>query len=80
MNHHKKMRSFEIRSVEMRLKAPDCCSLAFSFAARADSVVNSVHNLTVNGPGTIKATSESDVCIFCHTVASRQWRDAVVEP
>jgi predicted CXXCH cytochrome family protein len=39
-----------------------------AFAARADSVVNSVHNLSVNGPGTIKATSEKGVCIFCHTV------------
>jgi predicted CXXCH cytochrome family protein len=39
----------------------------FSLMARADSVVNSVHNLTVNGPGSIKATAESDVCIFCHT-------------
>lgn len=35
---------------------------------RADSVVNSVHNLSVSGPGTIKAANESDVCFFCHTV------------
>ena len=42
--------------------------LLAGFAARADSVVNSVHNLSVNGPGTIKASSESDACIFCHTV------------
>jgi predicted CXXCH cytochrome family protein len=39
-----------------------------ALAAQADSVVNSVHNLSVNGPGTIKATSEKGVCIFCHTV------------
>jgi len=31
------------------------------------SVVNSLHNLSVSGPGTIKATSEDQVCIFCHT-------------
>ncbi len=31
------------------------------------SVVNTVHNLSVNGPGTITATSETEVCIFCHT-------------
>lgn len=37
-------------------------------AARAGSIVNSVHNLSANGPGTIKASSESDLCIFCHTV------------
>jgi predicted CXXCH cytochrome family protein len=42
--------------------------LLFAVRLHADSVVNSVHNLTVNGPGTIKATTESDVCIFCHTV------------
>jgi predicted CXXCH cytochrome family protein len=34
----------------------------------ADTIVNSVHNLSVTGPGAIKASSESDVCIFCHTV------------
>jgi predicted CXXCH cytochrome family protein len=35
---------------------------------RADSVINSVHNLSVNGPGAVKAVSETDACIFCHTV------------
>ncbi len=34
---------------------------------RAQSVVNTVHNLSVTGPGTIKASSETEVCIFCHT-------------
>jgi predicted CXXCH cytochrome family protein len=42
--------------------------LLATFTARADSVVNSVHNLSVNGPGSIKASSEKDACIFCHTV------------
>ena len=42
--------------------------LLAGFAARADSIVNSVHNLSVNGPGTIKASAEQDVCVFCHTV------------
>ncbi|MFZ5941107.1 MAG: cytochrome c3 family protein [Bacteroidota bacterium] len=31
------------------------------------SVVNSVHNLSVSGPGSIKASSEDQICIFCHT-------------
>jgi predicted CXXCH cytochrome family protein len=35
---------------------------------RANSVVNSVHNLSATGPGTVKAVSETDTCIFCHTV------------
>ena len=33
----------------------------------SQSVVNTVHNLSVTGPGGIKATSETEVCIFCHT-------------
>ncbi len=35
--------------------------------SRAESVVFSVHNLSVSGPGTNRATAEMDVCIFCHT-------------
>lgn len=31
------------------------------------SVVNSKHNLSASGPGTIIATSETQICIFCHT-------------
>lgn len=42
--------------------------LLISFTVRAETIVNSIHNLSVSGPGTVKATSESDVCIFCHTV------------
>ena len=33
----------------------------------AQSVVDGLHNLSVSGSGTIKATSESEICIFCHT-------------
>lgn len=36
--------------------------------APGESVVNSVHNLAVGGPGSIKAVSEGNVCVFCHTV------------
>ncbi|MEI6901228.1 MAG: cytochrome c3 family protein, partial [Bacteroidota bacterium] len=38
-----------------------------SFLAISQSVVNTKHNLSVGGPGSIKATSESEICIFCHT-------------
>src|SRR5437870_457143 len=31
------------------------------------SIVNSVHNLSAGGTGTVKATGETEVCIFCHT-------------
>ncbi len=33
----------------------------------AGSVINSKHNLSVSGTGDIKATSETRVCIFCHS-------------
>lgn len=39
-----------------------CASQLYS-----QSVVNSVHNLSAGGPGSIKASSESEICIFCHT-------------
>jgi predicted CXXCH cytochrome family protein len=31
------------------------------------SVLNTPHNLSASGPGTIRAASEEQVCIFCHT-------------
>lgn len=39
-------------------------SLAF---AQPESVVGSPHDLSVGGPGPIRATFEDQVCIFCHT-------------
>ncbi len=30
------------------------------------SILNTVHNLSVDGPGTTKAVTETEVCIFCH--------------
>jgi predicted CXXCH cytochrome family protein len=35
--------------------------------AQHESIVNSKHNLSVSGPGTVKSTNEQEVCIFCHT-------------
>lgn len=35
--------------------------------APADTVLGSKHDLSVKGGGTIKATAESEVCLFCHT-------------
>jgi len=32
----------------------------------SQSIVTTKHNLSVSGPGTVKATSESEICIFCH--------------
>jgi len=32
----------------------------------ADSIVNSKHNLSANGPGQVRAVTETEICIFCH--------------
>lgn len=51
-----------------RLKFISFVCIAFlSQSTLADSIVNSVHNLSAKGPGTIKASNEQDACIFCHT-------------
>lgn len=34
--------------------------------AGQESVVNTPHNLSVSGPGLIRAPGETEVCIFCH--------------
>ena len=31
------------------------------------AVADTKHNLSTSGPGTIKASNESRICIFCHT-------------
>lgn len=41
--------------------------MAFSLLSVGQSIVATKHNLSVSGPGSVKATSESQICIFCHT-------------
>ena len=42
--------------------------LGFALPSTADeSVVNSKHDLSARGPGPIRAVSEQEICIFCHT-------------
>lgn len=36
----------------------------------AGSVVNTMHNLSASGPGSVTAVSEDQVCVFCHTAHS----------
>ncbi|MFT5424505.1 MAG: putative CXXCH cytochrome family protein [Phycisphaerales bacterium] len=36
-------------------------------AAQGQTVVDSLHNLSASGPGVVRASSEEQVCIFCHT-------------
>lgn len=36
-------------------------------AGRGDGIVDTSHNLSVSGPGPVNATTETQVCVFCHT-------------
>ena len=40
---------------------------AVALAQSNNNVSNSKHNLSISGPGPVLATSESQVCVFCHT-------------
>ncbi len=35
--------------------------------ARAGSIVTTKHNLAASGPGSVKAITETEICVFCHT-------------
>ena len=35
-------------------------------SARQADIRNTKHNLSVSGPGTVKATQETQICVFCH--------------
>ncbi len=35
-------------------------------SGQASSIINSKHNLSAGGPGAVKASTESQICIFCH--------------
>ncbi|MBI5633333.1 MAG: cytochrome c3 family protein [Nitrospirae bacterium] len=35
--------------------------------ATAANILSTKHNLSVSGPGTIKAATETRICVFCHT-------------
>ncbi|MHC4995106.1 MAG: cytochrome c3 family protein [Planctomycetota bacterium] len=39
----------------------------YAHAQIGQSVIDTVHNLSVSGPGSIRATSEQEICVFCHT-------------
>ena len=36
-------------------------------AAQQSDIASTKHNLSTSGSGTVKATSESQICVFCHT-------------
>ncbi|TAK51079.1 MAG: hypothetical protein EPO24_16215 [Bacteroidetes bacterium] len=39
----------------------------FAQSQTQSKMLNTKHNLSASGPGTIKATTEKDICVFCHT-------------
>lgn len=42
-------------------------AVLFAVPAMAISVKDTPHNLSKSGPGGVKSTNESEVCVFCHT-------------
>jgi predicted CXXCH cytochrome family protein len=58
----------------MNISSPKSCLVLFVMltivandGTSAESVISSKHNLSVSGPGDIRATMESEICLFCHT-------------
>lgn len=45
------------------LAVPVLCLAAVAWGG----VASTTHNLSVNGPGAIRATTETEICVFCHT-------------
>jgi predicted CXXCH cytochrome family protein len=43
------------------------CGTGGSVLLGQQSVIDSKHNLSASGPGAIRAASEQEICIFCHT-------------
>lgn len=41
--------------------------MCIPFYMSSQSIVTTKHNLSASGTGTVKATIESEVCVFCHT-------------
>src|SRR3990172_1018254 len=38
-----------------------------AYAQSEVGIINSKHNMSVTGPGELKALTETSICIFCHT-------------
>jgi predicted CXXCH cytochrome family protein len=38
-----------------------------AFGQRSKNVAQTIHNLSVSGPGVIKTSGEQEICVFCHT-------------
>jgi hypothetical protein len=40
---------------------------SLALAAPVSDIRNTKHNLSITGPGPVKAVSEDEICVFCHT-------------
>jgi predicted CXXCH cytochrome family protein len=40
---------------------------AFASAGESATIVGTKHNLSASGPGSVTASSETQICVFCHT-------------
>ncbi|MBI4655072.1 MAG: cytochrome C [Nitrospirae bacterium] len=50
-------------------------AFAFTFVFACISyagIANTVHNMSISGPGVIKAATETEICVFCHTPHNAQ--------
>ena len=43
-----------------------------AWADRISDIANTPHNLSASGPGGVKAQSEDEICVFCHTPHSAE--------
>ncbi len=51
----------------MKIFFPIIILLLYSITLIGQSISGTKHNLSISGPGTIKANTENQICIFCHT-------------
>ncbi|NMG31967.1 cytochrome c3 family protein, partial [Aromatoleum evansii] len=58
------IRDSALRHAAIALLALACIAPA---AAQQSKIANTKHNLSASGSGTVKATAESQICVFCHT-------------
>ncbi len=42
-------------------------TFVLNISINGQNLATTVHNLSASGPGSVKATSETELCIFCHT-------------
>lgn len=62
MNHELKRREYMKRLIQILIFAITFVFTCLSYAG----IANTKHNMSITGPGGIKATTETEICVFCH--------------